>query len=130
MNSPIQQFNDYITPIKQWQDSNENTLAKLFKLQRYYVNDVMGASLNQFNSLSSCSNSEQALKLNFYFCKGLEAHANYFSDQTIMALSEAHSNSLKSWDEASDKLAYSLDQMLSKNLRPFPGPHNKSKNSF
>ncbi len=112
-------ISEYMAPLQEWQHSNETAVSKLFKLQQYYLNDIVGASFTQLNSLSKCSDTEQAMKLNFYFCKGLEAHANYLSDQTIATLSEAHSASLKSWDDASDKVANSLDDIQTKNLQPF-----------
>ncbi|MEH6625439.1 MAG: hypothetical protein V7739_03265 [Motiliproteus sp.] len=116
MNLDINQLREYMTPLQEWQDSHENAVSKLFKLQQYYVNDVMGASFDQFKSLSKCADTEQAMKLNFYFCKGLEAHANYLSNETLATLNEAHYASLKTWDEASDKLANSLDELLAKNI--------------
>ncbi|MCW8883800.1 MAG: phasin family protein [Motiliproteus sp.] len=119
MNLNLSQISHNMEPIKEWSDSNEHAVNRLVQLQQYYFKDVVGASFEQFRSLSQCSDPEQALKMNFYFCKGLEAHANYLSNQAMETLSEVHSISLKTWDEASDRWASSMDQILEDNLRPY-----------
>ena len=93
MSNSLNQLDIYMQPLQECQE----TINKLMALQKYCFDDVAKASFEQLKTLSHCSSPEQAMKQNFYFCKGLEAHANYLSNQTYAALSDAQEASLNKW---------------------------------
>ena len=108
MKHPHDQASPYIQPLQEC----EQAINRLYALQKYCFEDVFNASFKQLENLSHCYNPEQAMKLNFSFCKGLEAHANYLSDQTYAALSDAQEASLHSWDSTTTSVVEQLDKWL------------------
>ena len=108
MSNSLNQLDIYMQPL---QECNQ-TITKLMALQQYCFEDVVSAGFEQLRTLSQCSDPGQAMSLNFHFCKGLEAHANYLSDQTYATLADACDASLDNIGCASEKVASQWDHWL------------------
>ncbi len=112
MSKEINPLDVYMQPLQELSGCGEQTVAKLVELQKYCFKDVVNASFEQMRSLSTCADPQQAMTLQFYFCKGLEAHVNFLSEQTHATLSEAQVASMKTIDCASEKMAMDLDRWI------------------